>query len=961
MKKIFIYILVALTAAAVSCTREPSNFDKGIPSDHTSISLKPVVVSPVTKAENEPKTEAGDDTFNENTISGYYWFIYSDAAGSDMLLGGYQAGDVSKEVLLDDYFPNGGTGYVYVIANLPTKPEGTGDAEWYEYVPAVKDDPETTGVDETASAKLKHVVRSGSDENTHSYECTVASLKTIEFGKDTPVVNNAIVAGQSEFYNYTSATTGVPAPANFVMRTSEGESAGPQAFTLQQKTLVQVTAGLKRVAAKIILDLHVAQEVKQTATNPTTGLEDYKKTWIADIEHIQIYMLWGSTHGDLAGNTVSYSTENQKWFYSASPRYAMYKNPDGGNYNASANMVEGAVPSSSYQLTEYPVSSSVWDVVYQIDEAGGDNVWKWNSGVAVGDMIEDNIGNTDFGSWVKEGWKWKDGVATSAKTEENVGNISYGEWVYVLDEDNNPKPALDVNGNIQRTQHLVTENKPYYKISSLPLYSMPIEWNVNDAHAPFIKIILPWQGCIRANEGDGDITEYDMKNGQRKTTEFYYKILVPKTTTLDANGCYHIKLDLAVLGSEADDVPVELSGEYHVVDWNEPIEMGGDQSAGLYLKVAHSTYDMYGNSLTIPVSASGPIVVTAINSTTGNPTGTYPLATSNTTRSLDYSTTLSTGTYFMVKPDANARFVKVDHTILPFSTSFSSANGNAKDIAKITYTFRISLEGHSDFYKDITVTQYPSIYVARRQSAGSPFVNGTDNGAATNDQTPSYSLGSVSRNGYGDLYNTIVSISTLSGLASTYPNWVIGDPRIRLADAYNGTFQNVPSYHNDHGDGSNDTEWRRTDLGDANDYFDNYLVGDKDASNFIAPRFMLASGYGYNSSAGTGSNWKLNSERCASYQEDGFPAGRWRLPTEAELLFCATLASNGLISNPFRSNTSYWATSGRALNYSDNSSNWNFSLNNLNNARSSRCIYDVWYWGDNPVVTPGTYKVMLPE
>lgn len=874
MKKTYLYVLVlaTLAVAAVSCVRLLDG-PQPIKGDHTIIRLTPVVASPVTKA-NEPTTEVGEDLYNENTITDYYWYIFSDEEGTELKLSGYVSSDASTEILLDNAFPDGGIGYVYVAANLPEAP--------------------------------------GSDVTT------LEDLRKISFGTDMPTTYTQ----KSEFYEYTSATTGLPKPDKFVMRTEN-----PVAFELEEKTIVPVTANLKRVAAKVILELHVAQVVRQMKTG-TQGQEEYVKTWTSDMEHLQVYMLWGSTHGDLNGTKFSYSSEHANWFYSASPRYAMYDdangNPSGGVFTNGA--IIGSIPSSRFNSEQYLVNTTVWDYVYQVNTSSGDN-----------------------------GWIWNDNASEDDKIDENRGNYYYGDWAYVSsDKPTVPDPET---GNAQRQRTTQTAKKPYWAISSRPLYSMPISWNVNDAHAPFIKVIIPWLGSYEEAVGGHSAGDVD-----DKTTEFYYKILVPNRTTLDANNCYRISLDISVLGSEADDVPVALSGEYHVVDWNQPQHMGGDQAAGVYFNVAEDTFDMYSNTLTIPVSSSGPIIITAFGSAVEGtePSASYPLGTSNSTNNLVYSTASSTGTNFMVTPDPNGRFVKVDHTVLPFSTSFSATNGNQKDIAKITYKFRVSLKGHPDFYKDITVTQYPSIYVARRESNGRPFVNRISEGSVTNN-TNSYSLGSVSPNGYGSLYNTIVSISTLAGLSSTYPDWVIGDPRIRLADAYNGIYQNVPSYHNDHGNNSDNTEWLRTDLGSATDYFDNYLVGDKDASNFIAPKFMLASGYGYNSSAGSGSNWKTNSERCASYQEDGYPAGRWRVPTEAELLFCATLASNRLIENPFRGSTSYWATSGRALNYADNSANWSFSPTPTNNARSVRCVYDLWYWGDEPVVTPGNYAVMLPE
>ena len=885
--------VVAAAALAISCVRE-LEFHPAIDGQPV-IRLTPVCVDPVTKANPEP----GNEKYNETRIDGYYWFICSDVAGNSILLGGYTSGDGVTERPIDNTFPiQSGDGWVYVVANLPVKPESPAEGdEWFEY-------------DETLMG-IKHVVQGGEATN---YYGSVSRLKEIPFGKNTPVVNNSIVAGQSEFYNYTSATTGLPAPERFVMRTES-----PVKFTVEANSGAVVTAELKRVAVKIILDLFVAQQVDQTKTQPT-GLEEYVKTWDSDIEHIQIYMLWGSTHSDLAGTPVSYN-EHPDWFYFASPRYAMYLDTDGGRYNNSTNSVEGAVPDTLYTIVNKEIETTVWEVVYERE-------WIWNADVP---ESEQTLNNQDD---------------------------EHGHWgEYILDENNNKIPVIGADGNVQRQPAVETVTKPYYKISSLPLYTMPITWNANDAHAPFIKVILPWKGHYTQATGNHQAGDWDAK-----ATEFYYKILIPELNQLDANGCYHIQLDLSVLGSTADEVPVEISGKYHVVEWNDPIEgMGGEQTAGRYLKVASNHFDMYGNTLTIPVSASGPIVVTAINSSTGNPAATYPLGYSTGSGSLTYSTNSSTGTNFMVTPDPNAKFVKVEHTMLPFSTTFSRNNGNAKDIALITYTFRISLEGYPDYYKDVTVTQYPSIYVARQQSRGYPFVNGNSNSTAYNNNgtTNDYTLGPVSNSlGSRSGYFTIVSISTLTGLTSTeaYSDWVIGDPRIRLGDAYNGTYRNEPSY-NVYTTSNDNTEWRRSDLGTSPYYFDNYLVGEKNASNFVAPKFMLATGYGYRSSL-TGSTWKSNSERCATYQEDGYPAGRWRLPTEAEILFCATLASNQLIESPFVDGTRYWASSGGYTAYGGNGT---FSYNYNQGTVSVRCVYDLWYWGDDPVVTPGTYRVMLPE
>ena len=82
---------------------------------------------------------------------------------------------------------------------------------------------------------------------------------------------------------------------------------------------------------------------------------------------------------------------------------------------------------------------------------------------------------------------------------------------------------------------------------------------------------------------------------------------------------------------------------------------------------------------------------------------------------------------------------------------------------------------------------------------------------------------------------------------------------------------------------------------------------------------------------------------------------------EAEIIFCATLASHGLIDSPFVNGTRYWATSGGNLAYSNNGTIGNFDYTYDRGTVSIRCIYDLWYWGDDPVVTPNNYQVMFSE
>jgi hypothetical protein len=80
--------------------------------------------------------------------------------------------------------------------------------------------------------------------------------------------------------------------------------------------------------------------------------------------------------------------------------------------------------------------------------------------------------------------------------------------------------------------------------------------------------------------------------------------------------------------------------------------------------------------------------------------------------------------------------------------------------------------------------------------------------------------------------------------------------------------------------------------------------------------------------------------RCASLQEDGYPAGRWRIPTYGEIAFISRLSVNHAFTFLFNEGATYWSANGAVLVSADGSNLINSSTAYL------RCVYDVWYWGD---------------
>lgn len=849
MKKTLIYILTAV-AVLGACSRESLDTPKGTPAEYAGITISPVCSRPGTKAE---ATMPGDPTYNENAINDYFWFIYGDEAGNDLRVCGYEEGSRPRNINLDSEFPTGGTGYAYVVANLPS--------DKFTFAPA-----------------------EGESKGGILYDGTIYS--TLSEIRSLPI--------DLTFYNYneTSVILGTVEPGSFVMRTSD-----PVPFDLEARTNVHVTASLARVSVKVVLNLKVAKEINQMETTPA-GLELYKKTWISDVDQIQLYMLWGSTHSTISGTPIEYGDETKDYFYSASPRYAMfgfdvqngvyassgYSYTPGGELSASGSVL-GNVVGAKQNSQSIDVTTSVWRVAYKVKE--------------------DEQGNPI--------WIWKDGVAAADQTEENKGNFAYGDWDYDLL--NGQKQELyDANGNVIRYLSTETVTQEYWAFSSTPLYTTPIQWDVNSAHAPFIKIILPWQGEKRADNGTGEVLETDSKK-----TKFYYKILLPGRTSLEANNYCRISLDLSVLGSEADDVPIEVGSEYHVVDWNElPENMGGEFLAGRYLNCETSFAFYSQNSMPIPVSSSHEIEVVSSSATYQD----Y----SNETGAVE--TDLPEDTYTITASGNN--LVTIKHTM---ETDLSKMANY--DVSPITYTLTLQHEGEggSTYKKTITVVQYPSLYVkaelnsnyllgtnqtARDRYKGYVYVNNGQNTSSSNW----YYTGGLYGSSGNQNPNMYVITTTVVDPSLDY---VLGDPRVDEINNLGFNFESAPCV-----EGGN----RRLLY---------YYPTDSDNSkrHFISPSYRIVSSYGR---FGGAKSLELAQRRCAAYQEDGYPAGRWRLPTEAELEYITTLSAKGRIPTLFNSGGTYWSAQS-AVTVNENGT---VSISNATTA-FARCVYDEWYWGSETV------------
>ncbi len=208
------------------------------------------------------------------------------------------------------------------------------------------------------------------------------------------------------------------------------------------------------------------------------------------------------------------------------------------------------------------------------------------------------------------------------------------------------------------------------------------------------------------------------------------------------------------------------------------------------------------------------------------------------------------------------------------------------------------------------------------------------------------------------IYTLEISVSAFTADNHTYKysdnsgqgsrEYRIADPRVRAGDVYNN-WSVFPYVLNRPNGNYAPVAW---------DHPEDILITTQalDKQNYIAPKFLVSSTMnGQSQKPGFNNAVK----RGAVYQEGGFPAGRWRLPTEAELAFLYARQQDGSIPELFGNGKNYLSASGRYMTI-DGSDVVKFTaLDNLNAATansnpSSRFVYDLWYWGDTPAA-PNVY------
>ena len=471
-------------------------------------------------------------------------------------------------------------------------------------------------------------------------------------------------------------------------------------------------------------------------------------------------------------------------------------------------------------------------------------------------------------------------------------------------------------------------------------YSYPQTWTTGSPEQPYYLITLPWK-----NETEGSI-------GFRNC---YYKVYV-NTASLERNTWYDVNLTLDVLGSFYETEPkVLLDLTYQVCGWSD-FSFNADIQGARFLVVDQNEYVMNNvNTLQIPFLTSHECNLVGVTVTKRN-----IKSGGNTPVTSGFSCEIKSTTGADGQTESYIEYSKVLDNVYTSSTF---------DFVPYTITLTIQHKDNTNFKETITITQYPAIYGLDYQNSdysndgtksvnndnGFAFVNGYNDKTKRSNQDVFANCPGLPTNYDGSAqnpnkYSPNMYVFTVTSLSGT--DYIIGDPRTttidqKLVDAKR-QYQNPDNTV---------TAWAQAPAlydGASPRGLKYYYPTDGSPAtrSMIAPKFRIASSYAVLTSNTYEAAESLDGmrKRCASYQEDGYPAGRWRLPTEAEFKFIISQVDKETLPPIYNPNTTYWCAHGTGTPLGNGIVDMNYIESDTDD-HSTRCVYDEWYWGSAPALT----------
>lgn len=532
----------------------------------------------------------------------------------------------------------------------------------------------------------------------------------------------------------------------------------------------------------------------------------------------------------------------------------------------------------------------------------------------------------------------------------------------------------------------------YPFVQTIPFYTYPnkcTDATNADANHPYLTLMVQWQNQTEA----GAQAQY-----------CYYQIPIGKhgNMKLDRNNIYRINLNVSKLGSFVITDAVELDMSYEVVDWST-VATDVDIKDYRYLVLNQTEYTMNNeNEITIPFYSSHDVELANVtltyfryNESSDGSETTHTVTPEQNEASRTNPDDPRSGIYDVSYDNVNKTLTfyhDLKKTWTLTNGKFTPNNEDAYSPYKMVFTFHHTDKEANDaiYAKTVTITQYPAMYIQVEESPNwnRTFINHNNETQysdrdkwgdphnfrnqwdwnSRDDWSTRRELGRLGGRDY-DYYLGSLRTQGESSTNSNYNNYVITITKLNntnytIADPRQDKINNNLTQLIDANDNTKLVEdtsrvafWSVSapslvDLTkeDKGDYIYNtgkterllayYYPTDERTkkSSFIAPQITIASSKGTTQPVS-----KIGARRrCASYQENGRPAGRWRIPTNAEIEYICKLSAEKKIPTLFSFEKEYWSANGKVKPKNDGTLEYPTNTNRT----YVRCVYDEWYWKD---------------
>lgn len=422
----------------------------------------------------------------------------------------------------------------------------------------------------------------------------------------------------------------------------------------------------------------------------------------------------------------------------------------------------------------------------------------------------------------------------------------------------------------------------------------------------------------------------------------YYRIPVADETAVNglyANHYYHTEATIHTLGSAVSELAEDLEGTWSILDWGDAPVYGA--------------FNQYHYLIAYPSLVSMPGTTTGIASYKSSSS----ITNCTVTRVRAYGTNAS--------GQENYEDLTINAALLTrYVASYNSTNKTVSLSHALTGMYyrqeiTVTLTNNDGLSEEIVFEQVPPIEVRSTGHQGGQdnfFIDGFKMGEGTSLNGNDYRRPPDSNTAMALKYNLRFKVSAFTSKNNTYVfgnpsanpevrhQYIIGDPRVTQTKYSESDFRASGSY-----------QWTKTQL-------DKILIADTRISgaDWIAPEFITCSGY---ARAPKLSLAQLEM-RAAMYQESGYPAGRWRLMTEAEYKFLLNLQLNDIIPTFFyevdnSGDAPYFTAQGTCFEINQGGASYRM-ISPAPATAYARFVYDTWYWGPDPVPAAATTYTPMP-